>query len=66
MDFRAIRLTVAVEARKEYKIVSGVYSEKRQSEEILGKTEKSLRRTSQKDIRKPREHGVMEGWERRI
>lgn len=61
MDFGAIRLRVAVEARKEYKIMPGAYSEKRRSEETLGKRKKGLRRTSQQNIRKPREHGVMEG-----
>lgn len=66
MDFRAIRLRVAVEATTEYKIMPGVYCEKRWSEEILGKREKSPRRTSQKDVRKLREHGVMEGWVERI
>lgn len=58
--FGAIRLGVTAEARKEYKIMHGVYSEKSQSEEILGERKKSLRRTNQNDIRKPREHDVME------
>lgn len=61
MDFGAMRLRVAVEARKEYKVMPGVYSEKRRSQETLGKREKGLRRTSQQDIRKPGGHGVMEG-----
>lgn len=69
MDFGAFRLRMAVEARKEYYVMHGVYSEKRWSEEILEKRGKSLRRTSQKDIRKPKRicHGRLreENFKRR-
>lgn len=62
MELGAIQTGVTLEPGKEYKIIQGVYSEKRSSEEqILEKREKSLRTTSQRDIRKPREHGVREG-----
>lgn len=61
MDLGAIRLGMAAEARREYKIMHGVYSEKSHSEEILGGRGEEESKKDQSERHKETQEG-MRSW----